>query len=273
MEETKKYEKIAKKVRQDILEMIYKTKSPHIGGCLSTVELLVSLYFKYLSINPKNPKLRDRDIFILGKGHACPALYAVLAERGIFGKSLLQKFAKNQGIFGQHPDRNLKYGIELSTGSLGHGLSVGAGMAFARKYDNSKSRIFVLMSDGECQEGSVWEAALFCSHHQLDNLVAIVDYNKIQALDRVENVLGLEPFAQKWQSFGWSVKETDGHDFSQIFKALERIPFQQTKPSVILAHTKKGKGFSLTEKDEIGSQYTRFDKKEYKKAKKELIRI
>jgi transketolase len=270
MLESEKYEKIAKNIRKSLLEMIHRTKSSHIGGCLSSVEILVSLYYKYLLNDPKNPKAKDRDIFILGKGHACPVLYAVLAERGFFKKSLLKKFAVDNGVLEQHPNRNLDWGIELSTGSLGHGLSVGAGMALARKKDNSKSRVFVLMGDGETEEGSVWEAALFSRHHKLDNLVAIVDYNKVQALDRVENVIGLEPFAEKWKSFGWSVKDVNGHDFNQLSGAFEGIPFQSGRPSVIIANTKKGKGFSLTENDEVGSHYTSFDEKEYKEALKEL---
>lgn len=269
MPEIEEYKEIAKRIRREILEMIYKAKMPHIGSAFSIVEILVALYFKCLSVSPENKKDKNRDIFILSKGHSCSALYAVLAERGFFKKEILKKFAVNGGLLEGHPTRNLDLGIEVSTGSLGHGLSIGAGIAVAKKFDNLNSRVFVLLSDGETQEGSVWEAALFAAHHQLDNLIAIIDYNKLQALDKTENILNLEPFKKKWESFSWQVKEIDGHDFNQIIQVLEEVPFKQLKPSVIIAHTKKGKGVSFMEDNILWhSKYP--DEEEFKKALKEL---
>jgi len=259
----------AKNIRKEVLEMIYKTKSPHIGSAFSMIEILVVLYFKILNIDPKNPEKEDHDIFILSKGHGCSALYATLAEKGFFEKDLLQQFGINGGIFEGHHTRNLKFGIEVSTGSLGHGLSIGAGMALARKLDNSKSRVFVLLSDGELQEGSSWEAILFASHHKLDNLIAIVDYNKIQALDRIENIINLEPLKEKWESFGWIAKEVNGQNIEEIIRALEVLPFQKDRPSVLIANTKKGAGVSFMENNPLWhSKWP--DEEEYKKALKEL---
>ncbi len=265
--EIESYKEIAKKVRKQILDMIYRTKSPHIGGCFSCVEILVALYFKTLKVNPQDRRDKERDIFILSKGHACPTLYAVLAEKGFFEKDKLHKFAIDDGLLEGHPSRNLDLGIEVSTGSLGHGLSIGAGMALARKLDNLKSRVFVLLSDGDFQEGLVWEALLFSSHHQLDNLIAIIDYNKLQVLGRVQQVLNLEPLKEKLESFGWAVKEVNGHDFEQIIKALEWI--SKEKPLIIIAHTKKGKGISFME-DNLLWHSKCPNEEEYNQALKEL---
>jgi len=269
MRERKKYIKIAQKVRREILDMIYKAKAPHIGSSLSIVEILVALYFKCLKISPNNPLDKNRDRFILSKGHGCPALYAVLAHRGFLTSNTLRRFACNGGVLEEHPTFNSKNGIEVSTGSLGHGLSIGAGMAKAAKHDRNSSRTFVLLSDGETESGFIWEAAMFASHHQLDNLVAIIDYNKIQALGKVKEVINLEPYGEKWQSFGWEVKEIDGHDFYQLFSVFENIPFKKGSPSVIIAHTVKGKGISFME-NELLWHYRHPNRKEYLKAIKEL---
>lgn len=242
--------------------MIYRTKSPHLGSSFSIVEILVSLYFKALSLESE-----ERDIFILSKGHACSALYAVLAERGLLEKEVLEKFNVDGGLLEGHPSRNLDYRIDVSTGSLGHGLSIGAGMALARKIDGSKSRVFVLLSDGDIQEGSTWQAALFSSHRRLDNLVAVVDYNKLQVLGRVEDVLNLEPLKEKWQAFGWEVREVDGHNFNQLIGGFEN--FSSGKPTVVIAHTKKGKGVSFME-DNFDWHSKCPDEEEYEKALKEL---
>ena len=268
-QEINNYKNIAREIRRELLNMVYRTKSGHIGSSLSTVEILVALYFKCLRISPKEPEDKNRDRFILSKGHGCPALYATLAHRGFFGSDVLNGFAVDGGTLEQHPTRNIAQGIEVSTGSLGHGLSIGVGMAIAAKYDKSNYRIVVLLSDGEMDEGSVWEAAMLASHHKLDNLVAIVDYNKIQALGRTNEVVNLEPVAEKWHSFGWEAEEIDGHDFEQIINALERAPFRQLKPSVIIAHTVKGKGISFME-DKLLWHYRCPDEKEYAKALKEL---
>lgn len=267
--EISEYQEIARKIRREVLEMIYRTKSPHIGAALSPIEILVTLYFRCLNISPQSPQDENRDRFILSKGHGCPALYATLAQRGFFSKDVLDGFAKNGGTLEQHPTRNISWGIEASTGSLGHGLSMGAGMAIAAKHDQLNHRIFVLLSDGELEENSVWEAALFSSHHKLDNLIAIIDYNKLQALGRVEEIANLEPLKEKWQAFGWETKEIDGHNFEQIINAFEKIPFKPQKPSIIIAHTIKGKGISFMENNLLWhSKYP--NEKEYKKALKEL---
>ena len=263
------YENIAREIRRDVLNMIYEAKAPHIGSSFSIVEILVALYFRCLSVSPDRAQDEDRDVFILSKGHGCPALYSTLARRGFFSPHVLDGFGVNGGTLELHPTRDVEGGIEVSTGSLGHGLSIGAGMALAAKFDKSKRRVFALLSDGELNEGSVWEAAMFASHHKLDNLVAIVDYNKIQALGRTQAVVSLEPLAGKWRSFGWEVEEIDGHNFEQIISTLERLPFQQQKPSAIIAHTIKGKGVSFME-NQLLWHYRCPDETEYTRALQEL---
>ena len=266
-----RFQSIAKNVRKRIIEMLYGCKGPHIGSSFSAVEILISLYFRCLSVSPEKCRDKDRDRFILSKGHGCPALYAVLAERGFFSEKILQGFSIDGGTLEQHPTRNIKWGLEVSSGSLGHGLSIGAGMAVAAKADKAKHRVFVLMSDGETNEGSVWEAAMLAAQHKLDNLIAIVDYNKIQALGRTEEVIDMEPYAEKWRSFGWAVREIDGHNFTQIINALEKVPFQPKKPSIVIAHTLKGKGVSFME-DKLLWHYRCPDKEEYEKALKEILK-
>jgi len=263
------YQELSRKVRLIILDMIHKTRSPHIGSSLSIVEVLVALYFKILNISPKDPFNENRDRFILSKGHGCPAFYAVLAERGFLSKEDLQGFAVNDGVLEQHPNRDIKKGIEIFAGSLGHGLSIGAGMALAAKRDRKDYEIYVLMSDGELNEGSVWEAAMFAAHHNLDNLTAIVDCNKIQALGCTKDIINLEPLSQKWSSFGWATSEVDGHDFNHLFKTFENIPFSTGKPNIIIANTVKGKGVSFME-DKLLWHYRSPDDEEYKKALEEL---
>ena len=267
--EINEYHKIANEVRRDILNMVFRAKAPHIGSSFSIVEILVALYFRCLSTSPDRMQDKNRDIFILSKGHACPALYTTLAHRGFFSPGVLNRFGINGGTLELHPTRDVKAGIEVSTGSLGHGLSIGAGMALAAKYDISGRRVFTLLSDGELNEGSIWEAAMLASHHKLDNLIAIVDYNKIQALGKTQEVVNLEPLAVKWYSFGWEVEEIDGHNFRQIISTLEKTPFQQWKPSVIIAHTVKGKGVSFME-NELLWHYRCPDELEYQRALQEL---
>jgi transketolase len=264
------YKNIAKEVRKEILKMIYSTKSPHLGPSFSIVEILVALYFRCLKISPQNCRDKNRDRFILSKGHGCPALYAVLCQRGFFTEKTLKGFAIDNGTLEQHPSRNILKGIEVSTGSLGHGLSIGAGMAIAAKFDKAKYRIFVLLSDGELNEGSTWEAAMFAAHRGLDNLIAIVDYNKMQATGKTEEIVSLEPLTDKWCAFGWEIKEIEGHNFVQIINALEDIPFKMNKPSVVIAHTVKGKGVSFMQ-DSLLWHYRCPDKEEYQKALKELL--
>jgi len=265
-----KYKKISKEVRREILEMVYRTKSPHIGSSLSLVEILVALYFRFLRISPKNPRDKFRDRLILSKGHACHALYATLFKRGFLDRKVLNGFAIDGGTLAQHPNSKPEWGIEISTGSLGHGLSIGAGMALAQKHDKLNSRTFVIMGDGELEEGSIWEAAMFAAHHKLDNLVGIVDNNQLQFFGRTKEIVSLEPLSLKWQAFGWEVREVDGHDFKGLIATFKKIPFKKGKPSLVLAHTTKGKGISFMEDNYIWhSKYP--DEEEYRKALKELL--
>ena len=208
---------------------------------------MVSLYFKILRIDPAKPDDPARDMLLLSKGHGCAALYATLAERGFADKKILEGFSVDGGSLWGHSTWKTMPGIEASTGSLGHGLPMGVGMALAAKADGASSRIFVILGDGECDEGSVWEAAMLAGHRHLDNLVAIVDYNKIQSLGSVKEVLDLEPFAAKWRAFGWAAREINGHSHEEIISALSSIPFEPAKPSVVIAHTVKGKGVSFME--------------------------
>ncbi|MDD8020928.1 MAG: transketolase [Acidobacteriota bacterium] len=263
------YDSLSRKIRKKTLQLIYRTKSPHIGSSFSIVELLIALYFKVLNIDPINPFYPNRDRFILSKGHGCPALYSILEERGFLSPEYLLRFAVNDGVLEQHPNIDIKRGIEVTTGSLGHGLSIGVGIALAAMKDCKGYKVYVLLSDGELNEGSVWEAAMFAAKHKLDNLVAIIDYNKIQALGYTKDIVQLEPLTQKWTSFGWSAMEIDGHNFGQIFKTFGNVPFESHKPNVIIAHTIKGKGVSFME-DKLIWHYRCPDDNEYKKAIEEL---
>jgi transketolase len=208
---------------------------------------LAVLYSSILRVDTARPDWSDRDRFILSKGHSAAAVYAVLAERGFFPKEWLETYCQNGGKLPGHITSYGIPGVEVSTGSLGHGLPIGCGMALAGKSDGRASRIFVLLSDGECDEGSTWEAALFAPHHCLDNLIVIVDHNKLQAFGAVKEVLNLEPLTDKWRAFNWAVREIDGHNYSQIEDALTNVPFELHRPSCIIAHTVKGKGVSFME--------------------------
>lgn len=241
------FEGIARRVRKKILSLVYKTKGPHIGSAFSCVEILISLYSKFLNVDPTDPSNPKRDRFIFSKGHAAPALYSALFECGFLSEDDLNGFAVNGGCFEQHPNKNIAKGIEISTGSLGHGLAIGAGMALAAKKDGMNRRVCVLVSDGELNEGSTWEAVLFSAHHRLSNLLLVIDYNKMQALGFTKDTLDLDPLKAKFDAFGWECKEIDGHHFPAIFDALDKVPFQINKPSVIIAHTTKGKGVSFME--------------------------
>lgn len=267
--DSRNYLDLSRRVRKTVLDMLYKTRSPHIASSFSVVEILVSLYFETLSVSPEDPLNPNRDRFILSKGHACPALYATLLERGFMDREDISGFSVNGGLFEEHPNINIKKGIEVSTGSLGHGLSIGIGMALAAKSDGRSYKVYVLLGDGELNEGSVWEAAMFASHYQLDNLVAIIDYNKLQATGRTSEVMNLEPLSRRWESFGWATREVDGHSFEQIIESLSDSPFSPGKPSVIIAHTIKGKGVSFME-DELLWHYRAPDNMEYYLAIKEL---
>jgi transketolase len=240
-------ERLALTIRRHVVHMTHQAGSSHVGSSLSMVELLVVLYRDVLRVRASEPRWAERDRFILSKGHACAALYAVLAECGFFPLDWLDTFYQNGAMLAGHATHGKVPGVEISTGSLGHGLPVAAGMALAAKRDGLGHRVFAMLSDGECDEGSTWEAALFAPQHHLDNLVAIVDYNKIQSLGSVREVMDLEPLAAKWRDFGWAVREVDGHDVAAIRGALTAVPFDAGRPSFLVAHTVKGKGVSFME--------------------------
>lgn len=238
---------LARRIRLHAVQMTSRGGSSHVGAALSMADLLAVLYGGILRVDPRQPRLPERDRFLLSKGHAGAAVYAVLAECGFFPlEKLLTHYQDGSDLSGHVSHKGIP-GVELSTGSLGHGLSVGAGMAYAGQLRGASHRVFVLLSDGECDEGSNWEAILFAAHHRLENLVAIVDYNKIQSLAPVAETLGLEPFADKWRSFGWGVGEADGHDHDALQAALARVPFEPGRPSCLIANTTKGKGVSFME--------------------------
>jgi transketolase len=259
----------ARRIRVHALKMTSGGGSSHIGAVLSMADILAVLYCQVLRLDPAMPKWPERDRFILSKGHAGAGVYAALAERGFFPVSRLSTHYKDGSDLCGHVSHKGVDGVELSTGSLGHGLPVGAGMALGAKLDGAAHRVFVLMSDGECDEGSNWEAILFAAHHKLENLVAIVDYNKIQSLASVSETLELEPFRSKWESFGWQVKEVDGHSHDGLRDAFRTIPFNSGRPSCLIAHTTKGKGVSFMEGSVLWHYRTaRGD--EYERALKEL---
>lgn len=238
---------ISKKIRKQILRIIIKANASHIAPAYSSVELLVYLYEKVLRINSKKPNDPLRDKFILSKGWAVSALYSVLAHKGFFDKKLLDSYcADGSKMIGMTTLNNIP-GIEASTGSIGHGLPIGAGMAMAMKLKNIDRRVYVIMGDGECDEGSIWETALIASHHKLNNLIAIIDYNKWQSFGKTNEVLNLEPLKDKWQAFNWKVIEIDGHNFNEIDSAISQSHQSVDRPTMIIANTIKGKGLSIIE--------------------------
>lgn len=240
-------EKMARHLRRHVVSMIATAGSGHPGGSLSAAEIVTALYFKVLRHNPQNPHWPDRDRFILSKGHAAPILYATLAECGYFPIEELSTLRQLGSRLQGHTDKNLTPGVEMSAGSLGQGLSVGIGIALACRLDKRDYHVYVLLGDGECDEGQVWEAAMFAAHHNVDNLTAIVDYNAIQLDGRVCDIMGLEPLTDKWRAFNWHVLEIDGHNMKQILEALQKARGIRDKPTVIIAHTIKGKGVSFME--------------------------
>ena len=235
---------LASFVRKNVIQMTHDGNSSHIGSCLSIVDILSVLYFNFLKTFPKDPTNKDRDWFILSKGHAGAAIYATLSGMGYFEKSFLKQHYQNGSIMSGHVSHKLIPGVEFSTGSLGHGLPVACGVAHGFKIDKKNNKVVCLLSDGECDEGSNWESILYAGHFCLNNLTVIVDYNKIQSLDSTENTMALEPFADKWKSFKWNVIECDGHNHEDILSALNS---EVKLPKVIIAHTTKGKGVSFME--------------------------
>ena len=237
--------------RRLILDILFKVKRGHIGSAFSILEIVRVLYDEILRYDSKNPKWEDRDRFILSKGHGCLGLYVIMAEKGFFPKEELFRFSTASGILGGHPEHITVPGIEASTGSLGHGFSIAVGMALAAKIDRKSWRTFTLVGDGECNEGSVWEAALSAAKLKLSSLTVIVDYNKMQCYSSTAEVLNLEPLADKWRSFGFEVREMDGHNLAEVQKTLRAAPFSKTKPSVVIAHTVKGKGIPDIENNPV----------------------
>jgi transketolase len=255
-----------KNIKIAILHMTYRSGSSHIGSCLSIVHILYSLYFNILKIQPNQPQQPDRDKFILSKGHASAALYATLAERGFFPREYLQQFYVDGGLLPGHVDMTAVPGLEASVGSLGHGLSLGLGMAIANQQGKSPGQIYVLLGDGECNEGSVWEAVMLAAQLKLTNLTAIVDCNKLQGFGRTQDILCQKNLAERWRSFGWEAYEVDGHDVEELTLELNKA---QSRPKVIIAHTMKGKGVSFME-NKLEWHYKSPNDKEYELALAEL---
>ncbi len=239
----------SKQIREIIVKTFISANRGHLPSALSIVEILRVLYDHILRFNPDDPKWKDRDRCVLSKGHGCLSLYAILADKGFFPKAELWKFCKSDGILGGHPERSKIPGVEASTGSLGHGFSIGIGFALNARYERSDYHTFVIVGDGECDEGSIWEASLCAAKHHLSNLTVIIDYNKQQSYDTTYKVLDLEPLIDKWKSFGFGTSEVDGHDIKQLMSALSGLPLEQDKPSVIICHTVKGKGIPFVERN------------------------
>ena len=239
-------QELAFRIRTHALRMTSRGGGSHIGAIFSCADILAVLYGCIMHVDAAAPKSSTRDRFVLSKGHAGGGLYAVLAEQGFFPvEQLLTHYQDGSDLSG-HVSHKLP-GVDVSTGSLGHGLSIASGMAYAAKLKQANHRVFCLLSDGECDEGSTWEATLFAAHHELSNLIAIVDYNRIQGIAPISEVIELEPFAEKWRAFGWGVREIDGHDHKDLRTAFEAAPFVPGKPSCLIAHTTKGKGVTFME--------------------------
>jgi len=242
--------RIASEVRGCIISNSHKTKTPHLGSCLSCVDILVAIYFRTLRINPEKPKDPGRDRFILSKGHGAAALFQVLAKKGFYPESMLDSYGENGSVFAEHPPApDHLAGIEAATGSLGHGLPIGLGMALSARIQKQDYNVVVLLGDGECNEGSVWEAAMLAAAQKTRNLIVVIDFNKWQATGKSEEILGLTPLVDKWQAFGWDACEIDGHDMTQVVDVLSKGQGGKDKPVAVIAHTIKGKGVSFMEND------------------------
>ncbi len=259
-------------VRMNILRMIRASHAGHVGGALSSADILTALYFHIMQVDPKNPSWPQRDRLILSAGHKCLALYAVLAEKGFFDKSILDTYGSLGSKLPGHPNMFYIPGIETNTGALGHGLSIAGGMALGLRMDGSDAHVYVIMGDGELAEGSNWEAAAASSHYGLDNLLVFVDRNTLQISGRTVDVMSYEPLGSRWEAFGWSVREINGHDMVQIVEAATSTPFERGKPSVIIANTVKSKGLSFAE-DRANYHYWKATDEEIGKAEQDIRMI
>lgn len=269
LEEHGSTEEAARSIRRTVLDMVHHAGTSHVGTCFSMVDVLAVLYGRILRYDPDRPDDPRRDRVVLSKGHGAAAMYATLAEAGFFPKKELEAYCEDGSDLAGHITHHGVPGVEASSGSLGHGLSMAAGMALADKRDGLDRRTIAILSDGEMDEGSTWEPILFGPHHDLDNLVAIVDYNKIQSFGRVEDVLDLDPLAEKWASFNWAVTEVDGHNHDELEEVLGDLPLEEGKPTALVAHTVKGKGVSFME-DDLGWHYFSPDDEQYERARSEL---
>ena len=265
-----KLAEIAREARARTIENSHLTQTPHLGSCLSCIDILVAAYFHTLRIDPKNPRAPDRDRFILSKGHGAPALFQVLALRGYYPLSLLSDYGQDGSLFAEHPPTPDQLpGIEAATGSLGHGVPMGLGMALAARIEGRQYNVIALSSDGECNEGSIWESAMLSASQRVERFAVIVDLNKWQATARSDEVMGLNPLVDKWKAFGWSTYEVDGHDMKALVDLLSRVPDGSGKPVAVIAHTVKGKGVSFME-DDNNWHYRIPNEKEVLEAKRQL---
>ncbi len=260
---------ITNSIKYEIINMIYLAKSGHPGGSLSAASIISVLYFHVMRIDPKFPQWGDRDRFVLSKGHACPVLYAALALRGFFPKEDLSTLRQLNSSLQGHPDMRKTRGVDMTTGSLGQGLSVGIGMALGAKLDNKDYRVYVMLGDGELDEGQVWEAAMFAAKYKLNNILVIIDCNKLQIDGTTEKVMPLEPLVDKWKAFRWNVVEVNGHNVDEILTAMKKFKLTRNMPTVIIAHTVKGKGVSFMENNPDWHGRV-LNKQEYEQAIKEI---
>ena len=268
-EEKQRLQELARALRLTMIDVMAWSGGAHIGGSLSIVEILTILYFKYLNIDPQNPKWEDRDRFILSKGHAAAGYIPVLAKRGYFPEETLKTFNHFGSPFAMHPDCNKVIGCDASAGSLGHGLSMAVGLGLGARQLNKAYKTVCLMGDGECCEGSIWEAAMSAAHFKLGNVIGIVDRNKLMIDGFTEDVMALEPLADKWRAFGFSVREVNGHDHAALLGIFEQLPFEWGKPNCIIAHTHKGQGVSFM-RDRAAWHHKVPNAEEYERALQEL---
>jgi transketolase len=272
IQQVERLRKLGVSIRRRDLQTVYNARLGHVGGEMSAIDILVTLYFAVLRVDPERPDDPDRDRFILSKGHSAVALYTTLAHRGFIPMEELDTFAQPLSKLNGHPDRNKVPGVETNTGPLGHGLPVAVGAALAAKLQDAAWRVFILTGDGELQEGSNWEAAMSAAHYKLDNLTVIVDRNRLQQGDWTEQTMHLEPLADKWRAFGWSVVEVDGHSILQLLQTFSRLPFEAGKPNCIIAHTHKGEGVSFM-RDRAAWHHKVPSAEELAKALKELEEV